>query len=139
MSDNKDKVDKKIRNKVRFFMVMFIISLTLAINAIFTEMVPARFPLIAFFIGLGAGLILSRIQKITWDKDGERIVKEFDLVSGILVFFLILLLIFKEKIVHQFVNFPKINSIIFSLNAGIMLGRTILIRHKVIKILRNNA
>lgn len=137
MSDNRDLVDKKIRNKVRFYVVMFIISLTLAINAVFTEVVPFKYPVAAFLIGLAIGVILSRIQKVTWDKDGERIVKEFDLISGILLFFLILLFIFKEKLVHEFVHFPKINSVIFALNAGIMLGRTIFIRHKVIKILKN--
>ncbi len=137
MSDNRDLVDKKIRNKVRFFVVMFIISLTLAINAVFTEIVPVKYPALAFIIGLAIGVILSRIQKVTWDKDGERIIKEFDLISGILLFFLILLLIFKEKLVHEFVHFPKINSIIFALNAGIMLGRIFFIRHKIIKILKN--
>ena len=72
MSDNRDLVDKKIRNKVRFFVVMFIISLTLAINAVFTEIVPVKYPALAFIIGLAIGVILSRIQKVTWDKDGER-------------------------------------------------------------------
>jgi hypothetical protein len=138
MSDKRELVDKKIRNKVRFFVLMFILSLTLAINAVFTEIVPVKYPILAFLIGFGIGMILSRIQKVTWDKDGKRIIKEFDLISGILLFFLILLFIFKEKLVQEFVQFPKINSVIFALNAGIMLGRTISIRHKIIKILKNN-
>ncbi len=138
MNDKRDLVDKKIRHKVRFYVLMFIISLTLAINAVFTETVPVKYPMMAFLIGLGIGMILSRIQKVTWDKDGERIIKEFDLISGILLFFLILLFIFKEKLVQEFVHFPKINSVLFALNAGIMLGRTIFIRHKIIKILKSN-
>lgn len=79
------------------------------------------------------GVILSRIQNVTWDKNGEQIVKEFDIISGILLFLLILLVIFKKNIIHVFIHLPKISAIIFALNAGIMLGRAYTIRYQIKK------
>lgn len=137
MNSEKELVDKNLKNKIKFFIFMFLLSTSLAIHYISTDVIEAKYPLFAFLIGLSIGVILSRIQKVSWDKDSEKIIKEFDLISGILLFFLILFLTFKTQLINSFVELPKVNSIIFSLNAGMMLGRTVTLRHRIFKILKS--
>lgn len=120
-----------------FFTIMFVISLILSIVFIIRDYVPFQYVLIAFLSGLIIGAILSRIQNVNWDRDKHQIVKEFDLISGILLFFMILFLIFKKQIVESIVDLPKISAVIFALNSGIMLGRILLVRHQIKKILFN--
>ena len=96
-----------------------------------------KYPILVFLIGLLIGVILSRIQNLSWDKNSKQIIKEFDIISGILLFFLILLIIFKRNIVNEFIHLPKITAIIFALNAGIMFGKTIQIRRQIASILKN--
>jgi len=131
----KNKIHIKIRNKLKFFIVMFFIFLGLSVYFVIKDAVPLKYPLSVFLIGLFIGGLLSRIQNITWDNNGEQIVKEFDIISGILLFFLILLIIFKQQLIHKFVHLPKISAIVFALNTGIMFGRTWLIRRQIKKIL----
>lgn len=128
-------VSKKIRRKLKFFVIMFSISIGLSFYFFIKEDTPIKYPLIIFIIGIAIGAILSRIQNVTWDKNGEKIVKEFDIISGILLFLLILLIIFKKNIIHEFIHLPRISAIIFALNAGIMLGRAYTIRHQIKNIL----
>ena len=136
MSDpDKIPVSLKIRRKLRFFALMFFIFLGLSFYYFNKEQVPVKYPVLVFIIGLILGVLLSRIQNVTWDKDGEQIVKEFDIISGILLFFLILLILFKKEILHEFTHLPRLSAVIFALNSGIMLGRIIRIRHQIKKIL----
>jgi hypothetical protein len=137
MTQEKSMVDKKIKRKIKIFIFMFLLSVCLAIYHITQDILPAKYPLTAFAIGLVLGALLSRIQKITWDKDGEKIIKQFDIISGLLLFFVILFFIFKDNIIMEIVSIKKINSLVFSLNAGMMLGRVLLIRHQIGRILRD--
>jgi len=136
MSDpDKIPVSLKIRRKLRFFTVMFFIFLSLSFYYFTKEQVPVKYPVLVFIIGVFLGALLSRIQNVTWDKHGEQIVKEFDIISGILLFFLILSILFKKEILHEFIHLQQLSAIIFALNSGIMLGRILRIRHKIKKIL----
>ncbi len=136
--ENKKKVNKKIRNKLKLYIVLFFIFLGLSFYHFIKDDVPLVYILSIFLIGVFLGTLLSRIQNISWDKNGEQIVKEFDIISGILLFFYVLLTIFKQQLIHEFVHLPKISAIVFALNAGIMLGRTIKIRHQIKNILQNH-
>lgn len=134
-ASNKIPVSLKIRRKLKFFALMFFIFLGLSFYYFIKEQVPVKYPVLVFIIGLFLGALLSRIQNVTWDKNGEQIVKEFDIISGVLLFFLILLILFKKEILHEFIHLPKLSAVIFALNSGIMLGRIIKIRHQIKKIL----
>ena len=117
---------------------MFFVFLGLSFYYFIKEEISIKYPIFVFLIGILIGVILSRIQNITWDKNSKQIIKEFDIISGILLFFLILLIIFKRNIVHEFIHLPKITAIIFALNSGIMLGKTIQIRHEIANILKDH-
>lgn len=116
---------------------MFCVFLGLSIYYFIKEGMSIKYPILVFLIGLLIGVILSRIQNLSWDKNSKQIIKEFDIISGILLFFLILLIIFKRNIVNEFIHLPKITAIIFALNAGIMFGKTIQIRRQIASILKN--
>ncbi len=131
----KRNVDKKVKRQLWFFVFMFFLFVFLSIMHFIQDAIPLKYPILAFFIGIILGAILSRIQNVTWDNKGHQIVKDFDLIGGILLFLLILLNIFKRDIVHEFVHLEHISAVIFSLNAGIMLGRVYTIRHQIIEIL----
>jgi len=138
MKETENIIDRKIRKKMIFFTVMFVVSLILSVVFVIRDYVPFLYVLIAFVSGSVIGAVLSRIQNVSWDKDKQKIVKEFDLISGILLFFMILFIIFKKQIIESFIHLPKITAIIFALNSGIMLGRILLIRHQIKTILLHN-
>ena len=115
---------------------MFCVFLGLSVYYFIKEGMSIKYPIIVFIVGIVIGAILSRIQNLTWDKNSNQIIKEFDIISGILLFFLILFIIFKRNILNELIHLPKITAIIFALNAGIMLGKTIKIRHEIANILK---
>ena len=131
----KRKVNIKVKRQLWFFVFMFFLFIFLSIKYFIQDDIPLKYPIFAFLIGIILGSILSRIQNITWDNKGHQIVKDFDVIGGILLFLLILLHIFKRDIIHEFVHLEHLSAIIFSLNAGIMLGRVFIIRYQIIEIL----
>ncbi len=135
MKPKKRNVSKKIKRQLWFFVFMFFLFIFLSIRHFIQDSIPLKYPIFAFLIGIILGAILSRIQNVTWDNKGHQIVKDIDMIGGILLILLILLNIFKRKIVYEFVHLEHISAITFSLSAGIMLGRVFTIRHQIIEIL----
>lgn len=131
-------VDKKIKRHLWFFMILFILFVFLAIKHFIHDNIPLKLPVFAFLIGIVLGSILSRIQNVTWDNKGKQIIKNFDLFGGLLLFFLILFNIFKNTIVHEFIHLEHISAIVYTLNAGLMIGRILRIRHQIKNILEDN-
>ncbi|MEN8186890.1 MAG: hypothetical protein ABFR05_07155 [Bacteroidota bacterium] len=134
---NNEFVDKGLKRHLWFFIIMFLVFITLAIIHFIQDKVPVRYPFIAFITGIVLGAILSRIQNITWDSKGHKIVKQFDIVGGILLILFILFTVFKKKIVYEITDLNHISAIVLSLNAGIMLGRVITIGKKILEIITN--
>ncbi|MEN8123890.1 MAG: hypothetical protein ABFR32_02085 [Bacteroidota bacterium] len=132
---NSTFLDKGLKKHLWFFILMFFIFISLAIIHFIQDDVPVKYPFTAFISGIFLGAILSRIQNVTWDSKGHKIVKEFDIVGGILLILFILFTIFKKKIVYEITHLNHISAIVLSLNAGVMLGRIFTIRHKIIKTL----
>ena len=134
----KKLVSVKIKRQLWFFVFLFFLFVFLTIQHYVHDNIPLKLPVFAFFIGIILGAVLSRIQNISWDNEGKKIIKNFDLFGGLLLFFLILFNIFKNDIVHKFIQLNHISVIVYALNAGLMLGRILRIRNQIKKILLNH-
>jgi len=130
-------VSKKINRQLWFFVLLFVLFVILTILHFIHDNIPIKFPVSSFLIGILLGSFLSRIQNVSWDNKGKQIIKNFDLFGGLLLFFLILFNIFKTEVVHEFTHLKHISAIVSALNAGLMLGRILRIRHQIKKILMN--
>jgi len=131
-------VSVRIKRQHWFFIFLFFLFVFLTIQHYIHDNIPLKLPVFAFLIGVVLESILSRIQNVSWDNKGKQIIKKFDLFGGLLLFFLILFNIFKNKIVHEFIHIEHISAIVYALNAGLMLGRILRMRYQIKNILVDN-
>lgn len=129
-------VDKKIKTRFRIYFVLAIIMLLVILYDLFKNILSIEFAFVGMLIGIGAGIVSSRMNHLSWDKDGEKIVSRLDIFGIIILVAYIIFAIFRTKLISYFVHGPVVGAISFSIIAGIMIGRVLGTRGKILKILR---
>ena len=129
-----------LHNRLRWQVVLYCLLglVFLAISTYYTiqESFRLAFPLGGFLFGTIAGVIFSRIYRISWDHGAEQVIGRFDGLGFSLFIVYIIFEIFRNKIIALFVHGPAIIITSFALLSGIMAGRVIGIRGKVQDVLR---
>ncbi len=91
---------------------------------------------VAVVIGLTAGLISSRMYKISWSKDEAKVVGRID-IYGLVVLVLFSLFEFnKDHIAHLFANGAIVGTISLVLLTSALFGRVLGTAKKILRVLR---
>lgn len=132
---DKKSIHKKIRIRLWLYLAIFFLGLGLTIYYGIKDQIPVLYLLAGTAVGIILGMLVSRMQKISWDEAKEQVVAKLDALGIVILVLYILFTIFRNTLVHLFVHLPHINAISFSIMAGIMLGRVLRIRRKVLRAL----
>jgi Kef-type K+ transport system membrane component KefB len=92
--------------------------------------------ILGFAIGIMIGIVSSRMFHISWNHDAEKVVSRFDRFGIIVLIFYILLKLSREKIINYFAQGFEVGTIGFAVLAGIMIGRSLGTRGKILQILK---
>src|SRR5271168_763384 len=116
-------VHSRLRTRVRLYLS---ISIGIIIAIIYRIVVYGGgflYPLVALAIGIGVGVLLSRMFNISWDKDAEKVVSRIDVYGTILIVAYIIFQISGENLIQQWFGGAEVLTIILSLAGGAVLGR----------------
>lgn len=72
----------------------------------------------------------------SWDKDAKKVVSRLDIFGGVVLGLYILFELFRERIVGYFTHDIQVSTAGFAVLAGIMIGRILGTRGKIIQILK---
>lgn len=103
---------------------------------LFKNILSLEFAFVGILIGVGGGIVSSRMNHLSWDHDAEKIVSRLDVFGIIILVAYIIFAILRTKLISYFVHGPTVGAISFSIVAGIMIGRVIGTRGKILKILK---
>jgi Kef-type K+ transport system membrane component KefB len=92
--------------------------------------------IIGLIAGIGVGAIVSRMHKISWDKNVSQVISKLDAVGAVFLLAYVAFEIFRDRIVEYFVAGPSVVAVSFAVLAGIMIGRILGIRGKIWKVLK---
>lgn len=82
------------------------------------------------------GVITSRMFHTSWNKDTKKVVSRFDVFGiGILIIYVILELL-RGRIVGYFTHNTQVGTVGFAVLAGVMFGRVVGTRGKIMKVLK---
>ncbi|MDB5176427.1 MAG: hypothetical protein JWN75_95 [Candidatus Saccharibacteria bacterium] len=128
-ASNRLRLNLRILSVVYLGLLLFTLyDLTIS-DAIFYQVI------IAIIIGISAGLISSRMYKISWDKNESKVVGRID-IYGIIVLVLFALFEFnRNSIADTFVDGPSLGSIGFVLITSALFGRIMGTSKKILRIL----
>jgi hypothetical protein len=93
--------------------------------------------IIALLIGILIGMVTSRMYHISWDKNAKKVISRLDIYGIIILILYVFLEIFRERIVGFVTHDFEVGTIGFAILAGIMFGRVLGTRGKIIKVLND--
>ncbi len=128
-------LDRSLMNRIRLFIVIFLLMLVLIGYDIYDGTIGPVLSLAGFAVGLGIGFIISRIFKIHWHESLSKIAFRIDRMGTIILVIYSIFTILRNQIFGQFVNRPQIWAFVFAFLAGVFLGRLLSMYSSIKKIL----
>lgn len=129
-------LDKRLTFRLRLYFVIAVILLLLfAYNVVMGNL---RFDLglLALGIGILLGIIASRIFHTSWSHGGQKVVSRLDRYGAVILILYIIFSLLRQKIVGYVTHGFEVGSISFAILAGVMFGRVIGMRGKIIEVLK---
>ncbi len=129
-------VDKKLRNRLRLYVFISLILIGIVLFEVCTNVVSFPLALVGIVIGICFGFITSRMYHISWDHDAKQIVSRLDLFGIIILISYIIFSVFRKHIIEYFIHGPAVGGVSLSIATGVMIGRILGTRGKIITILK---
>lgn len=134
--DLKEKVHKRLRIRIIIYFVISLILIGVSIFHMAKDNASVLLSTVGFLAGNLIGLIVSRMFKISWDHSAEQVISTFDVIGIIVLLGYVAFEIFRTRIVEYFVHGPSVIAVSFAVFAGLMYGRVLGIRGKIISVFR---
>jgi hypothetical protein len=129
-------IDKKLRNRLRMYFVISIVLLGVVVYEAVSGLVPFTFALLGVIVGILLGIVTARMFHLSWNKDAKKIVSRLDMFGGIILVFYIIFAFYRGKIVGHFIHGSAVGGVSISIVTGIMIGRVLGTRGRIIQILK---
>lgn len=129
-------LDKSLRRRLYLYLLISLILIAILIYNVVRSTLRLDYGLIALLTGLGLGILTSRMFHTSWNKDTKKVVSRLDTFGiGILLLY-IAFEILREPIVRYFTHDLQVGTTGFAVLAGIMFGRIIGTRGKIVEVLK---
>ncbi len=135
LSHHSHHVDKRLRFRLRIYFAISFILILVILYDIVTSKLPLIYALVGILAGIGVGIVSVRMFHISWNKDAKKIVSRLDEYGIVVLVLYIIFEIKREQIVGYFVGGTIVGTVSFSVLTGIMFGRFLGTRGKIVKIL----
>jgi hypothetical protein len=133
-----EHIPKALQNRVRIYLLIALIIVCAIMYRLFVDKEDALYALLAFALGAGVGIVVSRMYKIWWDTDAAKVASRLDIYGVILLVAYVIFEITGEHYIRQIFAGPMILTMILALSGGAVLGRGIGIGRKMLSVLRAN-
>lgn len=135
LRNHQQHLDKRLRFRLYLYFIISLILLSILIYNIFIGALRLDYGLIGLAAGIGIGIITTRMFHISWSKDAKKVVSRLDTFGvGILILY-VLFEFLRGTVIGFFTHGDQVATVGFAVLAGIMFGRVIGTRGKIIEIL----
>ena len=129
-------LDKRLRFRLRIYFFVALFMLAFVIFDVATAKINILFALVSIIIGIIVGVLSSRMFRISWSHNANKVVSQLDLFGVVILVLYILFEIKRNAIVGFFVQGPQVGAVSFAIISGIMIGRVLGTRGKIIQVLK---
>lgn len=88
----------------------------------------------SILLGIMVGIVVSRMFHLSWDDENQHVVSNMDWIGAIIFVLYIIFIIGRSVILGYWVHGATYFGVIFSITAGVMIGRIMGTRHTILKI-----
>lgn len=132
----KNSVDFKLKFRQRMFMAMIIILMTINIFNLINGRLTVLLALIGLVAGSVIGFFLSRMLKVLWHEEKEKVVSQLDLLGIILLIVYMIIELSRDWFVGHWLSGDTLAAFGLIFLTGLMIGRFIGTFRQIRKILR---
>lgn len=129
-------IDKGLRRRLYLYFGVSVILIGVFVFNIFRGALRIDLGFVGLLIGIGLGVITSRMFHTSWNDDTKKVVSRLDAFGVVILILYILFEIFRERIVGYFTHDFQVGTVGFAILAGIMFGRVLGTRGRIIQILK---
>jgi uncharacterized membrane-anchored protein len=129
-------INPKLRRSLRIYLIVGAAVLIYVIISTIKSGASAIAVILGLIAGAVIGMILSRIYKISWDKDANHVIHRMDVFGIVLLAVFVVFDLNRGHIVQLFVHGDSVGTISLALLAGAFYGRVFGAGRGIVKVLR---
>jgi predicted neutral ceramidase superfamily lipid hydrolase len=118
-------IHPKLRRSLRLYLIIAVIVFIFVLVSAFRAHASGFVVALGFAAGIAAGIVFSRIYKISWDKDAAKAINKTDLYGGVLLILYIAFDLSRDHLVKIFTQGPAVGATSLALLAGALFGRVL--------------
>lgn len=138
ISDYHQKVDKRLITRQRIFFVVIVILGIIGVVNVASHKISITTALIAFATSTLVGLAFSRMFKIFWHQEKEKVMSQLDTTGIIFLVLYIGIEVGKSWIFGHWFSGPTLTALGLIIVTGLILGRFLGTLFKINKVLSEN-
>lgn len=131
----KTNASKKLRNNLRILTIVYVILFIVTLYNVIVSQAIFWQVLTAIVIGLVAGVISSRMYKISWSKDEAKVIGKIDIYGAVVLVLFIIFELNRTRIAEIFASGDAIGSIGLVLITSALFGRILGTSKQIIRVL----
>lgn len=121
--------------RVRIFGVVFLLLAVAYGVAILSNPLNPFAAAVVPVVGLGVGVIVGRMYRISWDAEASAVIGNIDWIGGIVLVVYLVFAFSRERLVGQWIDdATDVTTLVLGLTAGVMLGRVLAMRRSILRV-----
>ncbi len=129
-------LDKRLIFRLRIYTLVMIFMLLVISGEVLSGTFSVAWALGGILIGLGVGILATRMYRLSWDEDTSHVISRIDWIGGIILICYLIFVFTRTYYLSYWVQGTPLMGIIFSITAGTMLGRVLGTRRGIQKVLK---
>jgi peptidoglycan/LPS O-acetylase OafA/YrhL len=129
-------LDKRLIFRLRIYTLVMIFMLLVISGEVLSGTFSVAWALGGILIGLGVGILATRMYRLSWDEDTSHVISRIDWIGGIILISYLIFVFTRTHYLSYWVQGAPLMGIIFSITAGTMLGRVLGTRRGINKVLK---
>ncbi len=129
-------LDKRLIRRLRIYTLVMIFMLLVISGEVLSGTFSVAWALGGILIGLGVGILATRMYRLSWDEDTSHVISRIDWIGGIILISYLIFVFTRTHYLSYWVQGAPLMGIIFSITAGTMLGRVLGTERGIKKVLK---
>jgi hypothetical protein len=134
-SQIEELIDPRLIKRLRIYVSIMVIMLLVIVFDILMGSFSIAWALGGIMVGLGVGIIVSRMYHLSWDEDTNNVIGRIDWIGAIILIFYLVFVFSRTYYLSYYVQGTPLLALVFSITAGTMLGRVMSTERGIKKIL----
>lgn len=133
----KQHIDKKLIFRLRMFLLILTAMCGIVIYDVVTEAIGWLLVLTGIAVDVVLGYAVGYLSEVRWHEETSKVIGRMDKIGGVALALYMLFSISRRWIFGHWIHGPALTAFSFSIVLGVMLGRFLSTRIKIVRILKD--